>query len=480
MIRSLGYKSFLVAMIFVIGGASVQAYFYEDFLRATPHKSMQELKDTFFANAKEFARPPEDNVVGEREKNKPKAFIEKEQFIDCLAAFVERQSLSLNNHDLWLRGDMPAINLPGESAAGPIFAAASLMSPFVQKKVVASDQKGYFIGDLHGSLHALLRILSYLRMRGVVNDTFELQGNHFLVFTGDYIDRGHYSIEVLYMVLRLKLANWNSVFLIKGNHEDQEIKATKGFGLELVINYGTETAKVIIDQYMKKVFSYFLCALFLGCADGDSYSFVQCCHGGIEYDYDHNFLLTASGDINYEKLAKKDGLVKALFSQDNGPVNGGKKVWIEKEKSFMSDIATVDAYLGSHPKIKAFIRGHQDQHFGLKMFFTQKQWNGLSEERRIGLGNGPFNWREVVEPDDQGDRTGFIMSNYSPIFTISSATEGREVPYDSYCSITFGHLFTDWRLRFIEVPLPAERHGMLVEPVVSIKTDHDYRVAAPL
>ena len=41
-----------------------------------------------------------------------------------------------------------------------------------------------------------------------------------LVFLGDYIDRGFYSLEVLYLILRLALENPNQVFFIAGNHEE--------------------------------------------------------------------------------------------------------------------------------------------------------------------------------------------------------------------------------------------------------------------
>ena len=38
----------------------------------------------------------------------------------------------------------------------------------------------------------------------------------YMVFLGDYLDRGHYGMEVVYTLLRLKFENWDRVFLLKG------------------------------------------------------------------------------------------------------------------------------------------------------------------------------------------------------------------------------------------------------------------------
>ena len=45
------------------------------------------------------------------------------------------------------------------------------------------------------------------------------QDDAYMVFLGDYGDRGAYSAEVYYVVLSLKLAYPNQVILLRGNHE---------------------------------------------------------------------------------------------------------------------------------------------------------------------------------------------------------------------------------------------------------------------
>lgn len=48
---------------------------------------------------------------------------------------------------------------------------------------------------------------------------FKINPNYLAVFTGDYINRGESSLEVLWLLLQLKFENWHSVVLTRGNHE---------------------------------------------------------------------------------------------------------------------------------------------------------------------------------------------------------------------------------------------------------------------
>ena len=68
------------------------------------------------------------------------------------------------------------------------------------------------VGDIHGDLQSLKYILKH---SGFV----EKAENVFIVFLGDYGDRGPYSPEVYYVVLKLKQLFPEQVVLMKGNHE---------------------------------------------------------------------------------------------------------------------------------------------------------------------------------------------------------------------------------------------------------------------
>jgi len=71
------------------------------------------------------------------------------------------------------------------------------------------------IGDLHGDLESLVDILQnsmILQRLGKKSDTY-------LIFLGDYGDRGPFSAEVYYTILKLKLLFPKQIILLRGNHE---------------------------------------------------------------------------------------------------------------------------------------------------------------------------------------------------------------------------------------------------------------------
>ena len=69
------------------------------------------------------------------------------------------------------------------------------LEPFSQKISVATNSKIAMIGDLHGSVHSLLRNLVRINLLGYLDDQFKLKEHFHLVFLGDLSDRGYYGTE---------------------------------------------------------------------------------------------------------------------------------------------------------------------------------------------------------------------------------------------------------------------------------------------
>jgi len=74
------------------------------------------------------------------------------------------------------------------------------------------------VGDLHGDLESLIEILKESGFLQKMNKNSDAV----LIFLGDYGDRGEYSKEVYYTVLKLKLLFPQQVVLMRGNHEGPE------------------------------------------------------------------------------------------------------------------------------------------------------------------------------------------------------------------------------------------------------------------
>ena len=96
----------------------------------------------------------------------------------------------------------------------------------------------YAIGDIHGSLESLERLMDKINP-DLTRDR--------LVFVGDYIDRGLQSREVVDYIIRLKnLAPPGQIILLKGNHEAMLLDFLEGGPAEMFIFNG---GMVTVEQY---------------------------------------------------------------------------------------------------------------------------------------------------------------------------------------------------------------------------------------
>lgn len=116
------------------------------------------------------------------------------------------------------------------------------------------------VGDLHGSLHDLLRIL---KLCGNPPSTRYL-------FLGDYIDRGPLSLEVITLLVALYCSFPERITLLRGNHELKSTTCKYGFKNEVEFVYNNLT----VYEAFHDLFSYFPLAAVVN-------KEIFCVHGGI-------------------------------------------------------------------------------------------------------------------------------------------------------------------------------------------------------
>ena len=141
----------------------------------------------------------------------------------------------------------------------------------IQAMVNPSNSRIFVIGDVHCSFNELLAQIQLMRELHCFTSSHSLKLNSdcFLVFTGDFADRGLQGTEVLVFATRLKSLNPNNVFLCRGNHETRAVAEFYGFfggrqGIpcELSRRFPDDLTK--LKDAFDRLFSQLPLAVFLG------------------------------------------------------------------------------------------------------------------------------------------------------------------------------------------------------------------------
>lgn len=250
--------------------------------------------------------------------------------------------------------------------------------------IVDPDAKIITIGDLHGNVHSLARIIKTIYQKNLINAQGFLAPNTYLIFTGDLGDRGHYSIETWYLALLLKCNNPNNVIILQGNHETKELALAYGITAEIIAKYTEQDkslAGYVAYSSLLKIFNLLPQTCFIGTlGENNTIMFLQYVHAGlpdfidqnnISFTIDFNALLTHACSSPtgqtisiYPTIPKHNGLIwNSFFSTEQTPyqtiIEGDR---CEKKDKLFHGAAVLE-YLKNHSlynsyKLCGIIRGH--------------------------------------------------------------------------------------------------------------------------
>ncbi len=346
---------------------------------------------------------------------------------------------------------------------------------YIQKQNIIPGSEIYIVGDIHGSIYSLVKIL--------YDTLFQVKSNSTFVFLGDYSDRGLFGAEVLALLMCLKLKNWNHVFLIRGNHESYEMNLHGGWGqdqfgtyigsfnAELTAKYGTENGNILLSRF-KELYNRLPIAVYLGT---NQETWAQFSHGGFQPDFNPNAFLSGTENIQKTEFGESK-----FTSEANGFVWGDfylKNNHIIQDVSgrgpglnFIRPIPNVMSLDSGQKspefaKVKAIFRGHQQAGCGLKMFPRIIDESMNKYESTSGLGLEPMPWSEVTRLDRDGmifetvqSRGGYPntvcklrIEHYIPIFTFSTATEHGLTNETLYGILQTADNFSNWVLQPIQL-----------------------------
>jgi len=198
------------------------------------------------------------------------------------------------------------------------------------------------LGDIHGNLHDLFRIINPV----VENPEIKL------LFLGDYVDRGSYSLEVIIVLFCLLVRFPNRVFLIRGNHEFRGVCNPSGLMTDLKHLYDSSDLYDIFQE----AFDWIPLAAQIG-AD------YLCLHGGLSP------LLNSIDDIraipypirNYEEKLVSDILWSDPCKSILGFLDSTRGCGV------LFGMNVINKFLSAN-KLKKLIRAHQCVSFGVEFF----------------------------------------------------------------------------------------------------------------
>ena len=342
----------------------------------------------------------------------------------------------------------------------------------VEKVIIPDNSVVAIHGDMHGDIHSLNNFIQDYIDKGFLDpeDPFKIKNKDFyILFLGDYVDRGWYGAEVLYTVLRLKNQNPDNVFMVRGNHEDIDLNGHYGFSQEIESKF--PAAQVL--EKINQVYNLLPVALYLGAGIEGQYNFVQCCHGGIEMGFNPRLLLennSMHAGLKLSELMQEDvcssiccpeiSYFKNYFKNNQKISSGNGFMWsdfIVAPNSFLK-LSPRDGFAGSifeYGEIvaKKLLASWSTESCQLRSIFRAHQHSGEMKNRILNLdflshqddtGLGKLCIQDSIHKFMPG-----LLTNI-PVVTFSVAPHtGYGWPIHSYAQLYVAKEYKDWRLRAV-------------------------------
>lgn len=207
------------------------------------------------------------------------------------------------------------------------------------------------IGDLHGDLISLIRLVE------IIN----LENPKYVLFLGDIVDRGSHQLECLVLILALKIKDSKKYYLLKGNHETFEVNRNYGFYQDFLRRFKDRKK---FDQILA-VYN----ALPYGALVNESF---LCLHGGIPEDFKIidrlKGIKTSDSNLNYENTAKS--LLQIMWNDPKPNQKGFTESFRGTDIKFFGEDVFTDFM--QENRLDYLIRGHERFPEGYKWFFKER------------------------------------------------------------------------------------------------------------
>lgn len=371
----------------------------------------------------------------EQSTPQPKQYVSELELTKTIREFVKVNTANLTKPGSWISHAPSKLDyfFTSQKPVEPI-------QPFVQKLIINPGTKIAFHGDFHGDKLSIGKYIKALQQLGYMSG-FNIRdpSKFYLVFLGDYVDRGIYGTEVLYTLMRLKIANPDNVIIIRGNHEDRMQNQTDGFTDEFILKYPFG----LLDQ-ITRIYDLLPVALYLG-SGSNFINYLLCIHGGLTPKFNSRNLLTSPNRVAYDwlKFEPEDtpptdyGSVGFMWNDFNvNPLESTQVTTRGKGIYSFSQIDT-EKFLNDHSNfnsgyfLKGVFRAHQ--HGERNMVISIFKGNGVSKLWLTKSVKSRKLWDNIVAT--------FLVAPDTPY-----GEKYNNYDYDAFALLTTDKEFKKWKL----------------------------------
>jgi diadenosine tetraphosphatase ApaH/serine/threonine PP2A family protein phosphatase len=260
----------------------------------------------------------------------------------------------------------------------------------------------YVVGDTHGDFKITAHALLHL---------FPPNGSHHtnfdkVIFLGDFIDRGVFSVENINFLMSMKAMYPDRVVLIRGNHETREINSRFDFYERILRRYDPR----VFEKY-NQIFAKLPLAIL-------TWNNIFAVHGGIPEGLEHlNDLNGLEGEVDPEnritfQLLWNDPVEKDGWFYNNFRGKYSRRFGREAALHFME----------KH-HVKLIVRAHEPQKFGFKEYFKKF---GDQHEGLISL---------------DSSHKGKSHIDRIKVFVMNANGEFRVAPIEEFQPLNFSKIF---------------------------------------
>jgi hypothetical protein len=296
------------------------------------------------------------------------------------------------------------------------------------------------IGDIHGSFHTFFRILCRLHRYDILNlEDFTLTDGYKIIFLGDILDRGEYSLDVIYLIFKLISVNNKSQFNViynRGNHETFDIFDRDGSNRDFKKKFGYDIYKedynLFINKYLKLL--NILPSAIVFSIDNKN---IWCSHGGFPRIYLNQKIDFTTNNVI---LFRNNEITMDIKWSDFGSIYGDLFGDSRRGSELVNYTHKGTQQFLKQNNINFIIRGHQDSIGNSVLFKSDGEKYIIS--RQIGRIDGLVYNQNFINNRTDGSIARLLplelSEDYFKVLTISTNSDKkRYLQSDSFILLRF-------------------------------------------